>query len=370
MVKKSALKTAGISMAGFQPRSKVFDGQTPEAGGGAPVPEPQREPGKPFTGVGSVMAAITREAEIAHELAGVQVQLQQATARLTALDGAVLVRAMDPRAIRRSRWANRIEAEFATVEFSQLKEEIASAGGNVQPIKVRALSGDSAAADGPVDALFDGQTPTHEIVFGHRRHRACLELGLPVNAIVVDKMDDRALFEAMDRENRGRKNLSAWEQGRMYDEAIRKGLYPSLRRLAESLGVNLSDASRAVQLAKLPKDIVLAFATPLDLQVRWAKPLADALQRDPEGTLARARTAMALGASRKPVEVLGLLLAAPAQPQPREITIRQGAKPLAVLKLAASGKLTVEFEAGAVADGQLDALARLIEGFVTARLPA
>ena len=32
MVKKAALKTAGISMAGFQPRSKVFDGQTPRPG--------------------------------------------------------------------------------------------------------------------------------------------------------------------------------------------------------------------------------------------------------------------------------------------------------------------------------------------------
>ena len=76
MVKKAALKTAGISMAGFQPRPKVFDGQTPAPSpaspqqGAAPGPaqgplagEVPREPVRPFTGVGSVMAAITREAE-------------------------------------------------------------------------------------------------------------------------------------------------------------------------------------------------------------------------------------------------------------------------------------------------------------------
>ena len=157
-------------------------------------------------------------------------------------------------------------------------------------------------------AVFDGQTPTHEIVFGHRRHQACLELGLPVNAVTVDSMDDKALFEAMDRENRGRKNLSPWEQGRMYDQAIKQGLYPSLRRLSESLGVNLSDASRAVQLAKLPKEIVAAFASPLDLQVRWAKPLADVLQRDPEGVLSRARSCAKEAGPRGAVEVYGRLI--------------------------------------------------------------
>jgi ParB family transcriptional regulator, chromosome partitioning protein len=226
MVKKAALKTAGISMAGFQPRSvasKVFDGQTPSATSGPAlqVQETPREPGKPFTGVGSVMAAITREAEISQELMGARAKLEQANLKLNELKGATLVQALDPRSVRRSDWANRVEAEFSTAEFQQLKDEISSAGGNVQPIKVRAIPGTA--------GVFDGQTPNHEIVFGHRRHQACLELGIAVNAVVVAGMDDRALFEAMDRENRGRKNLSAWEQGRMYDEGIKKGLYPSLR---------------------------------------------------------------------------------------------------------------------------------------------
>jgi ParB/RepB/Spo0J family partition protein len=233
MVKKAALKTAGISMDGFQARKKVFDGQTPEPAMAAA--EAVREPGRPFTGVGSVMAAITREAEISQELTGAQAKLQQANTRLAEFEGAELVKALDPRSIRRSQWANRAEAEFQTPEFLQLKDEIASAGGNVQPIKVRSLDG--------APAVFDGQTPTHEIVFGHRRHQACLELGLPVQAIVVERMDDKSLFEAMDRENRGRKNLSPWEQGRMYEQAIKQGLYPSLRRLSESLAVNLSDAA-------------------------------------------------------------------------------------------------------------------------------
>ena len=356
MVKKAAMKTAGISMAGFQPRAKLIDGQSAEAGAKPGAPDMPREPGKPFTGVGSVMAAITREAEISQELVGVQAKLQRANARLADLDGAVVVRSMDPKAIRRSEWANRVEAEFETLEFRQLKEEIASAGGNVQPIKVRAVL--------DVTGVIDGQSPAYEIVFGHRRHQACLELGMSVSAIVVEKMDDRALFEAMDRENRGRKNLSAWEQGRMYDEAVRKGLYPSLRRLAESLGVNSSDASRAVQLAKLPRELVAAFSTPLDLQVRWAKPLTDAMQRDPEGVLARAREALGRGADRSAADVFAQLMAKPEKPAAREIAIRSGKKKLAVMTVAANGKVSVDFESGVILAGQQEALVKLLKGFL------
>lgn len=406
MVKKAALKTAGISMAGFQPRAQVFDGQTPlSTGYGAG--EVAREPGKPFTGVGSVMAAITREAEISHELAGTQAKLVQVQRQLADFNGACLVRSIDPRTVRRSRWANRVEAEFSTAEFRRLKDDIAEAGGNVQPIKVRAIGaeqvtfdrgsngvfdgqtaaqsdalgthrgrvfdGQTALQNAPASAgqgrVFDGQTPTHEIVFGHRRHQACLELGLPVNAVLVEDMDDRALFEAMDRENRGRKNLSAWEQGRMYDEAIRHGLYPSLRRLSDSLGVNLSDASRSVQLARLPPEVVAAFGTPLDLQVRWAKPLVDALQRDPDGVLARARLLAGAPASlpRTAVDVVARLLAEKPKPQPFEAAIKAGKRTLATCRQDALGRTTIDIPPGVLSTGRHEALTKLLKAFLAER---
>lgn len=303
------------------------------------------------------MAAITREAEISHELIGAQAKLEQANLKLAGFEGATLVRALDPKTVRRSEWANRIEQEFATADFQQLRAEIENAGGNVQPIKVRAVS---SLAEG----VFDGQTPTYEIVFGHRRHQACLELGLPVNAVVVDGMDDRTLFEAMDRENRGRKNLSAWEQGRMYDAAIKKGLYPSLRRLSESLGVNLSDASRAVQLAKLPKEIVGAFASPLDLQVRWAKPLTDALQKDPDGVLARARDTVSTRSLSGPVAVYEHLVGKAPTSAPKEIPISAGKRMLGLLRVDGKGRATVEFESGVLSEGQHAALVKLLQGFL------
>lgn len=342
-MKKAAEKTAGVSMAGFQPRAKVFDGQTPAVDAKAP-----EAPSRKFTGVGSVMAAITREAEVSSELGDARAELSETKAKLAEFDGALLVRPLDTAHIKRSRWANRSEAEFKTADFQQLKEEIANAGGNVQAIKVR---------------VFDGQTPSYEIVYGHRRYQACLELGLPVNAVVVERMSDIELFAEMDRENRARKNLSAWEQGRMYEDALKGGLFSSVRKLSESLGVNLSDASRAIQLAKLPKEVIGAFASPLDLQVRWAKPLADALQADPDGVLARAR---ALAKAREGLgagEVFDKLVGKGAGAQPVSVAVHAGGKQVAELKLGSKGRATVEIFAGMLKPERHDDLVKHLASF-------
>ena len=361
MVKKVAARTAGISMDGFHARPKVFDGQTPTAPGEDDKPAVTDRPrDRPYTGVGSVMAAITREAEVSQQLVGVQGQLSEARRQLDVFKDVALVMALDPTTIRRSRWANRNQAEFSTTEFQALKAEIEQAGGNVQPIKVRVVT---AAADAAA-AVADGQTCRYEIVYGHRRHQACLELGMPVNAVVAQVMSDQALFAAMDRENRGRKNLSAWEQGRMYSDALKAGLFPSLRRLSESLGVNLSDASRTVQLAKLPMDVVAAFASPLDLQVRWAKPLVDALQKDPDTVLVRARAVAKNRADLVANQIFNRLIGVGEQPASKVSELLIAGKPVATLKTGRQGRVVVEFEPGALPAARHSAFVTLVEAFL------
>ena len=115
-----------------------------------------------------------------------------------------------------------------------------------------------------------------------------LELGIPVLA-AIEEASDVSLFEQMERENRGRKNLSAWEQGTMYRRAIDDGLYSSLRRLAEGLGVDVSLVSKSVSQARLPDAVVAAFQSPLDIQFRWAVALDKAYQQDPDAVLSAAR---------------------------------------------------------------------------------
>ena len=92
---------------------------------------------------------------------------------------AAVVVLLDPRVVRPGRFPNRDEGSFDSESFDELKHDIINAGGNAVPVLARLLS-----------------TPeggfTHELTYGARRHRACLETGLPLRAIVDD--DKSALF--------------------------------------------------------------------------------------------------------------------------------------------------------------------------------
>jgi len=238
------------------------------------------------------LAFMTEQSEVHREV----VRLRE---KMTEFEGADVARRLDPKQIVASRWANRDEAHFQTEAFARLKSEIAGAGGNVQPIKVRPL------------AVAEGGEDRWEIVFGHRRHRACLELGLPVLALIQQHMNDADLFVEMERETREREDLSAWEQGVMYMRALELGLFPSAKQMAAAIDRDMGNISRAMALAKLPGDVIRAFGSPLNLQFRWATPLKDAHQKDPERLLETARELAARQNKPAPAEVFALLTREP-----------------------------------------------------------
>lgn len=277
--------------------------------------------------------------------------------RLREFDGAVPVRSLDAACIRPSRWANRHEASFNDAEFRELKTEIEAAGGNVQPVKVRPLSA--------AEATSAGRGIRYELVFGHRRHRACLELGLPVRAL-IEEVSDQQLFEAMERENRGRKNLSPWEQGCMYRRALDEGLYPSLRKLAEAVQVDVSLVSKSLSLARLPAAVVEAFASPLEIQFRWAQPLSELLQKDPDAVLARARDLKGQGQALTAQAVFNALTGQAAVPaaRPAAAHVRRNGRKLATLSRDARGRASLRFEAGVLAPEREEELLQLVEDFI------
>lgn len=229
--------------------------------------------------------ALFRDAKVAAE----NITLKQ---RLEEFADAKVTKLIDPKKIKPSKWANRHELSFASEEFASLKREIATAGGNIQPIKVRPVL---------------GQSDNYELVFGHRRHRACLELGLDVLAL-VEVMGDADLFCQMDRENRERSALRPWETGTAYARALDNGLFASARKLAEAASIDLSQLGKALCLSRLPADVIAAFPSPLDLQYRWATLLSQAIQKDPDLVLARAKTIRAGSEKLTPSQVLKRLV--------------------------------------------------------------
>lgn len=198
----------------------------------------------------------------------VEIELDAAN-KVAEFDGASVTRKINPKLIKRSHWANRDETGLTdeNKDFLALKNEIKAAGGNVQAIKVR--------------PIFETIPLEFEIVFGHRRHRACLDLDIDVLA-TIEPLDDKKLFVEMDRENRQRADLRPYEQGLMYARALDEGLFDSMRKMAEALGIEPGTASKAISLANLPKSILDSFESPLDIQFRWASDLNEILKKDPD----------------------------------------------------------------------------------------
>ena len=298
---------------------------------------------KPRTAMGAISASLALGRGVEAENRALKVKLQK-------FEDATFVEFLDPKLVRPSRWANRHELSFSGPEFATLKAEIADAGRNVQPIKVRPL---------PVES---DRPQEYEIAFGHRRHRACLELGLQV-AAVVEEMNDSRLFAEMDRENRERQNLSPWEQGMMYKRALEMGLFASQRQLASAIGAQSGNVSRAIQLASLPQEIIDAFASPLDLQYRSLDTINPALERDARAVLEQARRLAAMEPKLPAKEVLDRLMGIEPATAPVEFRNRLmvDGKAVGSWDKDAKGNVTLRLKAGVLGEGKEKRLREFVE---------
>lgn len=313
------------------------DDDAPAASVAASVPAD-----RPRTAMGAISASIAMGR-------GVEAENRDLRAKLERFEDATVVEFLDPKRIRPSRFANRHELSFAGTEFDGLKAEIQTAGRNVQPIKVRRVGQGGEGKD------------EFEIAFGHRRHRACLELGLPVAAI-IEEMTDAQLFNEMERENRERQDLSPWEQGVMYKRAIDVGLFPSLRKLAASIGAQVGNVSTAIQLASLPSEVVDAFPSPLSLQFRWGTALKAAIDKNPAEAVAQARELAAMSPKLPAKEVLARLTGVGASTK-REapVQLTSNGKAVGFWDKDSKGNVSVQIKAGGLTPSKEKRLREFLE---------
>lgn len=220
------------------------------------------------------------------------------------------LRLIDASKIKPSKFANRHELNFEAADFDVLKIDISGAGGNTQPIKIRPIG--------------EG---VYEIVFGHRRHRACLELGIPVLAM-IEEVSDQKLWLDMDRENRERKNPSMYEQGVSYKLALKEGLFPSIRQMALVANISNSYISRCIQVADLPSQVINAFESPMAITSKMMVAIGAALSKDPDGVLMRAATAKKNGMATAP-QVMAWILDSTAKTN--SFVVEKEGKPLATI---------------------------------------
>ncbi len=197
-------------------------------------------------------------------------------------DGFVIL-ALDPKSIRRGAQANRhaLSLKDTDEDFAALKLSL-KRDGQIMPVSVRPVEGDT--------------KHQYELVSGHRRHEAALQLdresaeGFKLRAV----LDSAALEPAklalhMYLENAARKDLSAYELGAMFRTWLDGGIFSEQQEIAEAIGLGKPTLSKYLQVAGLPKAVLSAFRDPRVIAVRWAEILVAALKANESAVLAAAQ---------------------------------------------------------------------------------
>lgn len=193
----------------------------------------------------------------------------------------------------------------------ELIDSIIAEGGQKVPAVVRRLEGD----------------PDHdfEVIAGTRRHwsiswlRAHSYPDMQFVAQVV-QIDDEAAFRLADLENRARKDVSDLERARNYAAALKAHYGNHQSRMAERLKLSKGWLSKMLKVAALPDAVVAAFASPADVQLKPAYPLAQAMD-DKVAAAAILREAKVIAAQQAKgaipaAAVIARLLAAPKAEAP------------------------------------------------------
>lgn len=91
--------------------------------------------------------------------------------------------------------------------------------------------------------------------------------------VTVQALTDEEAFRVSDVENRARKDISDWERAHEYESALAEFYNGSATQMAEHLSISKSWLSRMLNVARLPKGLLDAFADPHDITVRIAREL-------------------------------------------------------------------------------------------------
>ncbi len=187
---------------------------------------------------------------------------------------------VDPAKCRMWTYHNR---DYAALDFERCKdliESIKAQGKQEVPAIVRRIQGD----------------PDHEfeVICGARRHWSVSwlrEHNYPNIRYLVEVRDmtDEEAFRVSDLENRAREDLTDYERARDYLRALDTYYGGVQKDMAERLNVTPSWLSRYLDLARLPDEVVAAFASPHDLRIKHVTQIKPLLKPMPKFVLVQTR---------------------------------------------------------------------------------
>lgn len=188
---------------------------------------------------------------------------------------------LDPKSIEPAQWAQTDPFDYVGQRFERLKDSIAEFGGNLQPVKVQQTSQALGSSNGAAAA-----TGNFELVFGYSRVRACLELGLPVLALIEQVSAAEGLRQFV-FEYRSHGCWRPWRLGQTLAIMVHRGYFPSIRRASQALGLCMTEACLLQKMGCVPYSVRAAFGS-RNITERQAKKLVDAMAADPASLVERA----------------------------------------------------------------------------------
>lgn len=125
--------------------------------------------------------------------------------------------------------------------------------------------------------LRSGSDHEVELIYGARRLFVARHINAPLLVELRD-LSDRDAIIAMDLENRQRRDISPYERGLSYARWLQAGLFKSQEDIAHALKMSASQVSRVLRLSRLPREIIDAFHSALDIRESWGLQLAELIE--------------------------------------------------------------------------------------------
>jgi ParB family chromosome partitioning protein len=141
-----------------------------------------------------------------------------------------------------------------------------------------------------VRRLPKGDAHEYEFICGARRHFAVSwlrENGYPRMRYLIEVRDltDEEAFRLSDIENRDRQDISDYERARDYLVAVEQYYGGQQKRMAERLEVSPPWLSQFLDLARMPDEILAAFASVHEIRVHHSRTLKPLLKPKTQGAL-------------------------------------------------------------------------------------
>ncbi|HAT8623323.1 TPA: ParB/RepB/Spo0J family partition protein [Legionella pneumophila] len=98
----------------------------------------------------------------------------------------------------------------------------------------------------------------YEVIFGRRRHIACMQLGIPFLVIRKDIPNVQDAIASQDAENKLRNDVSNYSNAMLYKRLLLDNVFKTEKELSEKLRISYSTFNELMAYSKIPDDIVRA----------------------------------------------------------------------------------------------------------------